>query len=71
MSRSDESNVCCRAVLEAYRPTPAVRVNRAFAVGGADGPGAGLALLDADRSIAAYAATLDRVALEEGATVVV
>jgi RNA polymerase sigma-70 factor (ECF subfamily) len=32
--------------LERFRPTPAVRVNRAFAVGRAHGPGAGLALLD-------------------------
>lgn len=39
-------------LLEAYRPTPAVRVNRAFAVGRADGPSAGLALLDGDVSIA-------------------
>lgn len=35
------------ALLETYRPTAAVRVNRAFAVGRADGPGAGLNLLDA------------------------
>jgi RNA polymerase sigma-70 factor (ECF subfamily) len=35
------------AVLETYRSTPAVRVNRAFAVGKADGAVAGLALLDA------------------------
>jgi RNA polymerase sigma-70 factor, ECF subfamily len=35
------------ALLEAFRPTAAVRVNRAFAVGRADGPEAGLALLDA------------------------
>jgi RNA polymerase sigma-70 factor, ECF subfamily len=34
-------------LLESIRPTPAVRVNRAFAVGRADGPQAGLALLDA------------------------
>lgn len=33
------------ARLEAFRPTPAVRVNRAFAVGQAEGPRAGLALL--------------------------
>lgn len=32
--------------LEAFRPTAAVRVNRAFAVGQADGPEAGLALLE-------------------------
>ncbi len=32
--------------LEAMRPTPAVRVNRAFAVARADGAAAGLALLD-------------------------
>jgi RNA polymerase sigma-70 factor (ECF subfamily) len=35
------------ALLEEFRPTAAVRVNRAFAVGRADGPDAGLALLDA------------------------
>jgi RNA polymerase sigma-70 factor (ECF subfamily) len=35
------------ALLESFRPTPAVRVNRAFAVGRADSPQAGLALLDA------------------------
>jgi RNA polymerase sigma-70 factor (ECF subfamily) len=34
------------AVLEALRPTPAVRVNRAFAVARASGPAQGLALLD-------------------------
>jgi RNA polymerase sigma-70 factor (ECF subfamily) len=34
------------ALLETFRPTPAVRVNRAFAVGQADGPAAGLALLE-------------------------
>lgn len=33
------------ALLEGFRPTPAVRVNRAFAVGKAKGPGEGLALL--------------------------
>lgn len=33
-------------LLESLRPTPAVRVNRAFAVGRAFGPGAGLELLD-------------------------
>lgn len=33
-------------VLETYRPTPAVRVNRAFAVGRSQGPGPGLALLE-------------------------
>lgn len=32
--------------LERFRPTPAVRVNRAFAVGRAHGPSAGLELLD-------------------------
>lgn len=32
-------------LLETFRPTPAVRVNRAFAVGQADGPAAGLAIL--------------------------
>jgi RNA polymerase sigma-70 factor (ECF subfamily) len=34
------------ALLEGYRPTPAVRVNRAFAVGQARGPAEGLALLE-------------------------
>jgi RNA polymerase sigma-70 factor (ECF subfamily) len=34
------------ALLEQFRPTPAVRVNRAFAVGQCRGPDAGLALLD-------------------------
>lgn len=34
------------ALLEGFRPTPAVRVNRAFAVARAEGAGAGLALLD-------------------------
>lgn len=32
--------------LERFRPTPAVRVNRAFAVGRARGPSAGLELLE-------------------------
>lgn len=36
------------ALLESQRPTPAVRVNRAFAVARVDGPAAGLALLDGD-----------------------
>lgn len=36
------------ALLERFRPTPAVRVNRAFAVARAEGPRAGLALLEAD-----------------------
>lgn len=35
------------ALLEGFRPTPAVRVNRAFAVARAEGPAAGLALIDA------------------------
>ncbi|MEX2282835.1 MAG: sigma-70 family RNA polymerase sigma factor [Gemmatimonadota bacterium] len=35
------------ALLETFRPTPAVRVNRAFAVGQSEGPSVGLALLDA------------------------
>lgn len=35
-------------LLETYRPWPAVRVNRAFAVGRAHGAAAGLALLDAE-----------------------
>lgn len=34
------------ALLEGFRPTPAVRVNRAFAVGKANGPCHGLALLE-------------------------
>ena len=34
------------ALLERFRPTPAVRVNRAFAVARSSGPAAGLALLD-------------------------
>ncbi len=34
------------ALLEDFRPTPAVRVNRAFALGQAKGPREGLALLD-------------------------
>jgi len=34
------------ALLETFRSTPAVRVNRAFAVSQADGPAAGLSLLD-------------------------
>jgi RNA polymerase sigma-70 factor (ECF subfamily) len=33
-------------LLEIWRPTPVVRVNRAFAVGQAAGPEAGLALLE-------------------------
>ncbi|MCA9856314.1 MAG: hypothetical protein KC458_03440, partial [Dehalococcoidia bacterium] len=35
------------AVLERIQPTPVVRLNRAAAVGMADGPDAGLAMLDA------------------------
>lgn len=44
------------ALLEAFRPTPAVRVNRAFAVGRSAGPSEGLALLDqdGDRSTTGY-----------------
>ncbi len=38
------------ALLEAFRPTPAVRVNRAFAVGRARGAAAGLDLLDSTAS---------------------
>ncbi len=38
------------ALLESFRLTPAVRVNRAFAVARADGAAAGLALLDRDRA---------------------
>lgn len=36
------------ALLEGFRPTPAVRVNRAFALGRAEGPGRGLDLLARD-----------------------
>jgi RNA polymerase sigma-70 factor (ECF subfamily) len=39
------------ALLEGFRPTPAVRVNRAFAVARADGPAIGLALLDASDGV--------------------
>lgn len=43
------------ALLEGFRPTPGVRVNRAFALGKANGPAEGLALLDrADIDAAAY-----------------
>jgi RNA polymerase sigma-70 factor (ECF subfamily) len=35
------------ALLEGFRPTPAVRVNRAFAVARSTGPAVGLALVDA------------------------
>jgi RNA polymerase sigma-70 factor (ECF subfamily) len=42
------------ALLEGFRPTPGVRVNRAFALGKAKGPACGLALLDAS-DIDAYA----------------
>jgi len=38
-------------LLESFRSTPAVRVNRAFAVARADGPAAGLALLDRDGAV--------------------
>jgi len=50
--RADETNwaeiAALYALLESYRPAPAVRVNRAFAVARAAGPDAGLALLDED-----------------------
>jgi len=36
------------ALLERFRPTPAVRVNRAFAVARSEGPSEGLALLEQD-----------------------
>ncbi len=39
------------ALLESFRPTPAVRVNRAFAVARAEGPAAGLALIDANDTV--------------------
>jgi RNA polymerase sigma-70 factor (ECF subfamily) len=43
------------ALLERFRPTPAVRVNRAFALGKAKGAAAGLALLtDGDIDVRAY-----------------
>ena len=43
------------ALLEGFRPTPGVRVNRAFAVGKAEGVAAGLALLaSGDIDVAAY-----------------
>lgn len=43
------------ALLEPMRPTPAVRVNRAFAVAQADGPADGLVLLDrGDLAVSAY-----------------
>ncbi|MGC4086403.1 MAG: sigma factor [Polyangiaceae bacterium] len=43
------------ALLEGFRPTPGVRVNRAFALGKAKGPADGLALLErADIDAAAY-----------------
>jgi RNA polymerase sigma-70 factor (ECF subfamily) len=43
------------ALLEGFRPTPGVRVNRAFAVGKARGPACGLALLErADIDANAY-----------------
>lgn len=42
------------ASLEAFRPTPAVRVNRAFAVARADGARAGLSLLELDSGVQSY-----------------
>ena len=39
------------ALLEGRRPTPAVRVNRAFALARAEGPAAGLALLEQEGGI--------------------
>jgi RNA polymerase sigma-70 factor, ECF subfamily len=42
------------AVLERFRPTPAVRVNRAFAVGQSEGPNRGLALLEEGMDVSAY-----------------
>ena len=42
------------AELERFRPTPAVRVNRAFAVGQADGAQAGLDLLAASPQAESY-----------------
>jgi RNA polymerase sigma-70 factor (ECF subfamily) len=54
--RSEETDwreiACLYALLESFRRTPAVRVNRAFAVARADGPLAGLALLGRDEDIA-------------------
>lgn len=43
------------AILETFRPIPAVRVNRAFAVARAEGAAAGLALLEAEGGIDASA----------------
>jgi RNA polymerase sigma-70 factor, ECF subfamily len=57
------------ALLERMRPTPAVRVNRAFAVARAQGPAAGLALLDApgvpDAAAYPYAHLVRGALLEE------
>jgi RNA polymerase sigma-70 factor (ECF subfamily) len=39
------------ALLERMRPTPAVRINRAFALSRAEGPAAGLALLDSPSAL--------------------
>jgi RNA polymerase sigma-70 factor, ECF subfamily len=55
-------------LLEGYRPTPAVRVNRAFAVGKAQGPETGLRLLsrtDIDAASYPYAHLVRGALLEE------
>jgi RNA polymerase sigma-70 factor, ECF subfamily len=56
------------SLLEGFRPTPAVRVNRALALGKAEGPEAGLALLakaDIDASRYAYAHLVRGALLED------
>ena len=53
------------ALLEPLRPTPAVRVNRAFAVGRAIGPREGLALLDEQPLEYSYAYLVRGALLEE------
>ncbi len=53
------------ALLERQRPSPGVRVNRAFAVARASGPRNGLALLDEDVGDYAYAHLVRGALLEE------
>jgi RNA polymerase sigma-70 factor, ECF subfamily len=53
------------ALLERLRPTPAVRVNRAFAVARAIGPEEGLALLDEQQREYSYAHLVRGALLEE------
>jgi RNA polymerase sigma-70 factor (ECF subfamily) len=55
------------ALLETFRPTPAVRVNRAFAVARASGPERGLALLDLAEPGAPAASEYPYVHLVRGA----